>query len=268
MRDHLKLPVNLLEGPLLNIFWMYFHRQHQEGRVSTSMWAAASFKPGDVEIAKTIKPMLQQSYEEHWAKAKIHSKGRIEGEDPVVRICAELRRTVERHLAVYGAMLPSHSVVNGYLHHERLNGTRDERLWGQLITTLVAQQAPTLALPGPIKMGQGMFGRGTYQPLKLDEEFWEELWVRYMYKDGYCPFPEEMKRAMAKYSVQNIQEKCKDGFLHTLETMKNALPSTIKDTPMALPHVLRNIIDKMGSEPDDDSIPGPKLYPSPKPTLS
>merc|ERR1712070_749444 len=105
---------------------------HEEGRVSTGMWAAANVKPQDLEMARAINGSLRSSYAKHWSEAKHHYKGRPKDEDPVLRICAELRRTVERHLAVYGAMLPVHSMVEGYIYNERLNGTDDEDFWRHL----------------------------------------------------------------------------------------------------------------------------------------
>lgn len=179
MRGHLKKKTNLLESGLLSVFWLYFHRQHNEGRVSTGIWAAAKVKPEDIELATKVQGKLTQSYDGHWAAEKEHTEGRPENEDPVVRICAELRRSVERHLTVYGALLPLSTVVEGTLQQQRLQDTADKAGWAELIEQMISAKYPTLVLPNRPGPGDGFLGRGSYQQLLLDEQFWQDLWVRY-----------------------------------------------------------------------------------------
>merc|ERR1739848_487297 len=131
-----------------------------------------------METAGAINGSLQQSYAAHWGDAKAHTIGRKEGEDPVVRICVEIRRLIERYLTVCGALLPVADVITACLIDQRLNGTVDEARWAQLIASCFAAQATKLAVPR--RPGMGTLNRGKYQQLSLTDQFWEVLRTRYI----------------------------------------------------------------------------------------
>eukprot|EP00746_Dinoflagellata_sp_MGD_P121926 gnl/MRDRNA2_/MRDRNA2_56960_c0_seq1.p1 gnl/MRDRNA2_/MRDRNA2_56960_c0~~gnl/MRDRNA2_/MRDRNA2_56960_c0_seq1.p1 ORF type:complete len:1285 (+),score=247.53 gnl/MRDRNA2_/MRDRNA2_56960_c0_seq1:89-3943(+) len=208
MRCHCSLPVVIIQlGTFAHIFWMYFHRQHDEGRVSVGMWKPAGVKVEDSEIAKTVKDSLRLSYAKHdalswdarkWAEEKhtprlpapqverklleggegqatVQKKG-VEEDQAVARICAELRRFVERMLAGFGAWHPIHGLIEMTLNYWRLNGTVDTPRWGEFIAHIVQVNGTRWGLPRRpcFLMGQ----RGDFAVMKIDEKFWVSLWTR------------------------------------------------------------------------------------------
>ena len=68
LRDHTSLPLVFIESSFWDIFWMYFHRQHHEGRVcASSLWVEANVDEQDAENAKRVRDSLRQSYDKQWA---------------------------------------------------------------------------------------------------------------------------------------------------------------------------------------------------------